>query len=251
MRRVGSRLVVVALAAACALSSSCGGEEAAPVVIAAIPLIAPGQNDVRPPPSGPRQPVRGTIAFVTIGSFPPALATAIEEGLRNTLQVDIRRYPPQQLPQAAYYPTRRRYRADRLLQFLGDLTRNEPPSVRVLGMTEVDISITKGRIQDWGIFGLGDLGGRSSVISSFRLRPGARDDAHFRRRIVTTAVHEVGHTLGLDHCVEPTCLMRDAEGSIETVDSSTGLGAECRAQLDRESPAILIPDTPAPARTTP
>lgn len=233
---------LMALAAA-TMALSCGGEEPTPTVISAIPLVAPGHNDVRPPPRGPRQPVRAIVSLVTLGTFPAPLVDAIEQGLRQQLQVDVRRLAPLQLPQTAYYPARRRYRADRLLQFLGQQMQNQPPAMRVLGLTEVDISITKGRVQDWGIFGLGDLGGRSAVISTFRLRPNARDDAHFRFRVVTTAVHEVGHTLGLDHCIEPTCLMRDADGGIEAVDTSTGMAAECRAQLDRESPAIIIPDS--------
>jgi hypothetical protein len=74
---------------------------------------------------------------------------------------------------------------------------------------------------------------------------GSREMLHYRPehrtfRVVTTAVHEVGHTLGLDHCVEPHCVMNDAEGSIETVDHSTGkLGQECRDELDREEPRRL------------
>ena len=78
------------------------------------------------------------------------------------------------------------------------------------------------------------------MISTFRLRRRARDADHVEFRVVTTAVHEVGHTLGLEHCTEPVCVMRDAEGSIRTVDTSDGhIGPQCRAELDRESPTIL------------
>ena len=45
-----------------------------------------------------------------------------------------------------------------------------------------------------------------------------------------------------EDCTEPRCVMNDAEGSIATVDNSTGrIGPECRAELDRESPAALAP----------
>lgn len=211
------------------------------LILAAAALVLvlwPAPSPAQPQPSRPR--VRALVVFMTLGQFPRDLADAVEQGLRNELQVDVQRHNDVPLPQSSYYPPRRRYRADRLLGFLNDRLRGEPASTRVLGMTTVDISVTKGNIYDWGVFGYGELGGRACVISTFRLRRRARDDAHLRFRVVTTAIHEVGHTLGLDHCVEPACIMRDAEGSIRTVDTSNGhIGPECRAELDRESPQVL------------
>jgi archaemetzincin len=138
------------------------------------------------------------------------------------------------LPRSAYYPKRRRYRADRILEFLRQRFEREAPEVRVLALTAVDISTTKGPHPDWGVFGLGDLGGRAAVISLFRLRRRVRSRAHFSFRVVTTALHEVGHTLGLDHCREPRCVMLDAEGSIASTDHSDGhLGRDCRARIER------------------
>jgi archaemetzincin len=79
--------------------------------------------------------------------------------------------------------------------------------------------------------------GQAAVISSHRLRRGAKDGEHLRFRVTTTAVHEVGHTFGLDHCPEERCLMQDAQGGIENTDSATGhLGPECRAKLEAEHP---------------
>jgi archaemetzincin len=96
----------------------------------------------------------------------------------------------------------------------------------------VDISTAKDRYVDWGIFGLGDIGGQAAVTSFFRLRRNARDSAQVVFRLRSTAVHEVGHTLGLDHCDEPRCVMLDAEGSIQNTDGGTGhLGPKCRNEL--------------------
>jgi len=199
------------------------------------PRPVPEAVEPSPPPV-----YRALVKLIIIGEFPVELTDGIERGLRDELQVDVERIEGVPLPAEAYYPPRRRYRAERLLRFLNDHLEGEPTTTRVLGMTSVDISTTKPPYEDWGIFGLGELGGRSCVISTFRLSRRARDEAHRQFRVVTTAVHEVGHTLGLEHCVEDRCVMRDAEGSIRTVDTSTGhLGPECRAEVDEETPLVL------------
>jgi len=204
----------------------------------------PGGSTGRADPEAtpPEPGVRAIVELVTLGDFPHELATAVAAGLREELDVEVVTAPEIPLPEAAYYPPRRRYRADRLLEFLNERLAGEPAATRVLGLTTVDISTTKPPHRDWGVFGLGELGGRSCVISTFRLRRSARDDDHLRFRVVTTAVHEVGHTLGLEHCTEPGCVMRDAEGSIRTVDTSTGhLGPECIEALDARSPRDVAP----------
>jgi archaemetzincin len=192
----------------------------------------------RPTPEGPR--VRARVKLIVLGDFPEALQAAVTRELETELQVAVERIDGVPLPESAYYAPRRRYRADRLLDFLDAHLEGEPPTTRVLGLTSVDISTSKPPHEDWGVFGLGALGGRSCVISTFRLRRRARDEDHLTFRVSTTAVHEVGHTLGLEHCVEARCIMRDAEGSIATVDTSDGrIHEECRAELDRESPQVL------------
>jgi archaemetzincin len=149
---------------------------------------------------------------------------------------------PLALPQSAFYAKRRRYRAERLLDFLVAHGRTE---ARVtLGLTAVDISTTKGAIEDWGILGLATLDGRSAVLSSFRCRRAAKNAAHARSRFAKTAVHELGHSFGLEHCPTPGCIMHDGEGSVLTTDTEHDLCTATRARLT--TAGLLRPNAKSP-----
>ena len=48
------------------------------------------------------------------------------------------------------------------------------------------------------------------------------------------ATHEIGHTLGLEHCPDPKCNMVDAKGSILSVDRGSGqLCKECAEEIGK------------------
>ena len=168
-------------------------------------------------------------------------AQLVTRSLHEFYGVAVTALPRVPLPKSAWYPPRRRWRAEKLLEFLGPRLPND--GVRIIGLTAADISTTKGRYTDWGVLGLGDLGGAASVISSFRCARGAKDAAHARIRLAKVAVHEIGHTLGLDHCPTPGCLMNDAEGRVASVDDEYDLCPRCRRLL--RAGGHTIPDAPA------
>ena len=118
-------------------------------------------------------------------------------------------------------------------------------ALRVLGLTSVDISTTKGKVEDWGILGLASLDGRVGVLSSFRCRRLAKNKEQIAHRLGKTAVHELGHTFGLEHCPSAACLMRDGQGSVLTTDGDYDLCATCREKL--RTRALLV----TPAREPP
>ncbi|MBW7957710.1 MAG: archaemetzincin family Zn-dependent metalloprotease [Deltaproteobacteria bacterium] len=76
---------------------------------------------------------------------------------------------------------------------------------RVLGVASVDFFAP-------GLnFVFGEAGPRAAVISTYRLREtfyGREEDRGLlRKRILTEAAHELGHTFGLGHCAFPDCVM--------------------------------------------
>ena len=156
--------------------------------------------------------------------------------LRAFYAIEVRVLTCEELPQAAYYSPRKRYRAERLLAYLNQ--RMPKDGWRILGLTEVDISTTKDNFVDWGVMGLGELPGTATVISSFRCRKKARGPAHATERLAKVAVHEIGHTLGLDHCPTRGCLMEDAMGKVVTTDRERDFCARCRSLAKRNGFAI-------------
>ncbi|TAE45377.1 MAG: hypothetical protein EAY69_10360 [Cytophagales bacterium] len=162
-------------------------------------------------------------------NFDTLYITHIKKEIKNQYQFKSIVLPPKPLPKNAYTLNIKgllkynpqpyaRYRADSLLYFL---LKSKPVNCDyILGLTAQDISTTNKENKkikepaylhcDWGIFGLGFLGGNSCVVSSFRLSFGTFDKNIISKRVAKTTTHEIGHNLGLDHCLTPLCNMNAA-----------------------------------------
>ena len=103
-----------------------------------------------------------------------------------------------------------------------------PKNSVTIGLTNKDISATKGKIADFGIMGLGYRPGSACVASSFRLNSKNRNEQFYK-----ITIHELGHTQGLKHCPEKTCFMRDAEGENHT-DEETDFCKNCKKVLQQK-----------------
>jgi archaemetzincin len=74
-------------------------------------------------------------------------------------RVELRQ--PIDLPQKTWNSARKRYRADSLINYLKSIC---PPDAVILGLTNKDISTTKGKVADWGVMGLGFCPGRINYL---------------------------------------------------------------------------------------
>lgn len=174
-------------------------------------------------------PESRAIVVVPLGAVPAVEVRTVERALAAFYAGRIAVSASMPLPRSAFYVPRKRYRAERLLQALE--TGAPSGAFRVLGLTHVDISTTKGDVYDWGILGLATIDGRVGILSSFRCRRGAKDAQHVAHRLGKTAVHELGHTFGLEHCPNRGCLMEDGQGTVATTDRECDLCKACREKL--------------------
>ncbi len=173
---------------------------------------------------------------------PKADLEAVADALRTFYGFEVVIAKATPMPKSAWTAARRRWRADKLLDWL------EPQTVapsqrggrqRILAVTAADISTTKGKVADWGVLGLATLDGSVAVISTFRARRGVSARLA-RERLAKTAVHELGHSLGLEHCPNHGCLMEDARGKVATTDHEWDLCPTCRARL--RARRVVVPE---------
>ena len=135
--------------------------------------------------------------------------------LGDVFQHPIRIRTPWFDPETTYDSSRGQYNSSSMLRLL--LGETEPVASRILGVTSVDLFTP---ILTY-VFGEAQLDGRAAVVSIHRLQPEAyglpADEGLLFGRLEKEAVHELGHTYGLIHCAEPSCVMR-ASRYVEEID---------------------------------
>jgi len=128
-----------------------------------------------------------------------------------------------------YDPARRQYDGNRLIREI-DLGYALDTN-KTLGLFNVDLFIP---ILTY-IFGQAFLGGRAGIASIYRLSNESyglkADKKVFVDRIRKEVIHELGHTFGLIHCRNSTCVMRSST-YVEDIDQKDSiLCHQCRTDL--------------------
>ena len=104
-------------------------------------------------------------------------------------------------------------------------------ALRILIVVNVDLYVPRLRF----VFGEAQIGGPSAIISVTRLRQefyGMKPDRGlFRERTVKEAVHELGHTFGLSHCRNSSCVMFFSNSLPDTDRKKSDFCPECRRRL--------------------
>jgi len=132
---------------------------------------------------------------------------------------------------AAYVPERQQYKPEVLLSQLDKVgaTKGE----KVLGIIDSDLYSEGENI----VLGEAMMHGPVSVISVSRLRVNylsrLSSEALLLNRATKTAVHELGHTLGAGHCLNPKCPMYYSAGETDTDYKQAIYCDVCRFTIER------------------
>ena len=153
------------------------------------------------------------IVLLSIGIIEERVLIFIQSGLSEAFSGSLCSISKSSLPvpKNAYNAARRQYDSTRILYEVLNFAESTKilsgRDDRVLGVADVDLYVQGLNF----VFGEAQCPGKAAVISLCRLRPefyGApKDERLFLERAVKEAVHELGHTFGLRHCAESTCVM--------------------------------------------
>lgn len=137
-----------------------------------------------------------------------------------------------------YDAARRQYNGNTLLSQIE--STSFPDSLKILGLFNVDLFIP---ILTF-IFGQAFLGGRTGIASLYRLsneRYGMKSDNQLLLdRFKKEVIHELGHTFGLIHCSNLTCVMRSST-YVEDIDQKNQqLCLSCRNELEMNEDYLVL-----------
>jgi archaemetzincin len=174
------------------------------------------------------------IILISFGYFEEDFIQSIAETVVHefNLPVNVREG---HLDLSEFYDAgRRQYNGTKLLTEVDSLYALD--GNKTIGLFSIDLFIP---ILTY-IFGQAFLNGRSGIASFYRLsneRYGINtDNKLIHDRFQKEVVHELGHTFGLVHCYNSTCVMR-ASTYVEDIDQKTvNLCPRCRKEIS----SILI-----------
>jgi archaemetzincin len=170
------------------------------------------------------------ITLISFGYFEESFLKNVAEAVKNEFLSSVNIKEGHLDLSEFYDPIRRQYNGTKLLKEVE--TKFSSDSVKTLGLFSVDLFIP---ILTY-IFGQAFLNGRSGIASLYRLsneRYGmSTNDKIIFERFIKEIIHELGHTFGLVHCHNPTCVMRSST-YVEDIDQkSGGICIKCRAELN-------------------
>lgn len=137
-----------------------------------------------------------------MGNVPEMLVSQISAELKNQLRIVTDMHLPMGIPKEFRDSYRDQYSIERILKFLNENVQGKVLAITDSDMFTLDMNFAYGQAQ---------MNGSSAIISTFRLRPEFyrkhSDNSVLMERSVKESVHNVGHMLGLKHCLNEKCVM--------------------------------------------
>jgi archaemetzincin len=162
------------------------------------------------------------VTIVPIGNVEEAILKSIAVEISQIFNSQITIAPRKKVPNSAYNPKRGQFNAHEFIEMA-----KQEEGEKTLAITHVDIYARNMNF----VFGQAELNGKACVVSTYRLRAELGLDGLLIKRACKEAIHELGHTLGLQHCSDKSCVMCFSS-NIEGVDAkNASFCSTCRRNI--------------------
>jgi archaemetzincin len=166
------------------------------------------------------------IILEPLGDVDAPIIEELKQILRLTFGCPIEIAPKLAITPKAYNPKRGQYLASELLNTLK--TSGVALGEKVLGIVDVDLYATGLNF----VFGQAEPDSGVAIISLYRLRQELPPDySLFLNRAAKEAIHELGHTFGLEHCPKIKCVMHFSNSLHDTDVKEMTFCSQCHPKL--------------------
>lgn len=180
------------------------------------------------------------ISLSNIGQIDASIPNFLKGELGNVFIPEIELGPNIEIPLASFNPNRNQYNSTMIMD---ELKKIPGDYEKLLGIIDADLYVESFNF----IFGESIVGGKTAIISLTRLRQGFYDLKEnkeiFYERTLKEAIHELGHSYGVSHCKNPTCIMTFSNSIKDTDRKGRFFCNHCKHQIKEINPYPVLKES--------